>query len=509
MSLTLTLYKISKKLKSTKVPALTDPHIDLTVTLKDDTNVINPTFRLSTPATLGAIPYNYASIHLWGHTRYYRIRNLELRNDAVVAVHCVEDFLASWATDVKTSSQYVLRSSDTAICDLDIPDAAYIGKSNISVIHTPSSAVEQMLPNPVQGIYVIGFIADINNGANPPTPIQTLRRGAVAYLAFWDAEMKNLLQKMSALSGSLADVNPLSYVASCVYVPVSPNNAAFGNSTISCSIKFGTSTDTIMTGIVAYAIDESAAPLGLLSIFSKTNMQLPDHPQLSRGKYLNNAPYAYHHLYAGLFGDFDIKQDMIRRDADGKRFINCYASLDLATGDGVFQVWGNATPSSLYKLTAKLGVEVELAQKIYASTDQLFALGMQIADAGIGATGAAIDVITGDVGGAVSAGISALKGAANAAFSAYKATIPKLSTLGNNGGMGSMLMDGFVLTSTFINLSPEDIDHIGRPVMQNVSLATVAAGSLVICADTHMVIPALQEEIQMLEADMNGGFYLD
>jgi hypothetical protein len=502
MSLTLTLYKISKKLKSTKVPALTDPHIDLTVTLKDDTDVINPTFRLSTPATLGAIPYNYASIHLWGHTRYYRIRNLELRNDAVVAVHCVEDFLASWATDVKTSSQYVLRSSDTAICDLDVPDASYVGKGDIRVIHTPSTGPDQMLPNPIDGCYIIGFTADVS--------VTTLHRGAVAYLGFWAADMMNLLQKLSAVTLTAADANPIAYIASCMYIPFDTNNAMFGTHVAGTGvIKMSNSIQ--LTGLSFYPIDDSAvAAVGLYNFFNKTNIQLPDHPQLTRGKFLNNSPYSYHHLYAGLFGDFDIKQDIIRRDSDGKRYINVSASFDICNGEGIFIVYGNAG-EALYKVSAQIGIPIELSQKSFASMQQMFALGMQVADIGESALNTVMAIGGGsdNLGGIISNTFSLGKNVANAIFSAYQATIPKLSTLGNNGGMAALYMDGFQLISTFVRLSDEDLDHIGRPVMQNVSLATVAAGSLVICADTHMVIPALQEEIQMLEADMNGGFYLD
>ena len=505
MSLTLTLYRIEKKLKSTKLPSNTNPKLELTVVLKDDTNVINPVFKLSTPATLGAIPYNYASIYLWGHTRYYRITNLELRNDSVVAIHCSEDFLASWETDVKNSNQYVLRTSDTAKFNTEIPDAAYIGQADVRVIHTPSTGPEQMLPNPIDGCYIIGFTAEITDNGNT---CNTLRRGAVTYLGFWAADMMNLLQKLSAVTRTNADANPISYIASCIYIPFDTNNAMFGTHVAGTGgIKMSNS--ITLSGLSFYPIDDTAvAAVGLYTFWSKTNIQLPDHLQLTRGLYLNNAPYSYHHLYAGMFGDFDIKQDIIRRDNTGKRYINCSASLDICTGEGIFFVYGNAN-ENIYKVSAQIGIPIELSQKSFATTQQMFALGMQVADVGVQATTAAVEAIAGDVGGAIKTGLSAISGAANAAFSAYQATIPKLSTLGNNGGMAALYMDGFQLISTFIMLADEDIDHIGRPVMNNLALSSLASGSLVICADTHMEIPGLEDEIRGLESDMNGGFYLE
>lgn len=111
MSLTLTLYKFSKRQNSTAVP---DPSsgTEVSIDLKDQTQILTPTFILQ---WTGYPDYNYAEFM----GRYYFISTIEsIRND-IWAISCSVDLLATYKSNILATSAFVAydTTANTEISD--------------------------------------------------------------------------------------------------------------------------------------------------------------------------------------------------------------------------------------------------------------------------------------------------------------------------------------------------------------------------------------------------------
>lgn len=119
---TLTYYSFSKRAKSTKQPTSGS---DITVSLKDGVSITNPIFLLNWS---GFPSFNYCQFE----GRYYFVTDIrQIRND-LFEVECEEDYLASWKTDIGTTSAMILYASGSTanIIDNRIPVTAPVHIAN-------------------------------------------------------------------------------------------------------------------------------------------------------------------------------------------------------------------------------------------------------------------------------------------------------------------------------------------------------------------------------------------
>ena len=110
---TLTYYSFSKRHKSTKQPT---SGTDITVSLKDGVSLTNPVFLLSFS---GVPTFNYMSFE----NRYYFVTDIrQVRND-LWEVEGEEDYLATWKTEIGTTSAMILYATggSNSIVDSRIP----------------------------------------------------------------------------------------------------------------------------------------------------------------------------------------------------------------------------------------------------------------------------------------------------------------------------------------------------------------------------------------------------
>lgn len=136
-------YTTSKRHNSTLIPT---GGVEMEVYLKENTNLINPTFILES----GAIPA-YSMMSYAG--RYYFISSYSSISAMAWEVNCVCDVLASYAAQIKATTAFVLYSSSDY--DLNVFDNRILNTAELSV-YTATMEIPARVDNVNFFIGVIG-----------------------------------------------------------------------------------------------------------------------------------------------------------------------------------------------------------------------------------------------------------------------------------------------------------------------------------------------------------------
>lgn len=290
---------------------------------------------------------NYCYIPTWN--RYYFIRNKTYINGAwEYELEC--DYLATWKTQIGSTSMMIERSSYTA--DGNIIDKMYPLLGTItSKINTFGNKV------PFEnGYFVVSVIG--NNSSNG---------GQILYQMTAD-KFQSILNELfvyangvnwGALSqGEINSVmNPTQYITSCRWYPQPfPTINDSDDNPIFIQIKAGlwqSSTWVNMVATGAYPPLESYA------------ITRDNHPQAtSYGAYMNLSPMTRYVLELGCFGTTDLDTSILY-DCE---YIDIYIYADPYTGIGKARVEGRKTVSGVTTrrlvacLDGKYGVDIPLAQ---------------------------------------------------------------------------------------------------------------------------------------------------
>lgn len=473
--MTVTAYIFSKSMRSTKQPSNSDTHNDITCTLKDPVDVLSPTFLFTT--TEWSAAYNYIKATLTGKTRYYRVNEARIVNNSMVEVSCIEDKLATWKTEIKASSQFIERSSDSTLYSTSINshiiDMAYPSVAgSFFQSRNKSNVFDQ-----TGGYFVLGVI-----GENIYTGTQ---RGLVRYVVLTLSQYHDLEQELVGLTYSATDKNPIDYIVSCYYVPFTFDANDFTSHTSSWTLGSYT------LGPLTYYGFSSTYSTGLVPVYYDT-IALPDHTYYTtRGKSFNFEPWIRYHMFAGPFGDFDIPTDQL--SGDNNRSIGVYIAVDVCTGEGALHIMQGSR--MIIAMTTPICPQVMLTQISSNSLFQQYQTGQHLASS-------LASAIKFDFGGSASNMGAAI-------MSSYAAGIPKITSIGSNGSIAGIYDEGIHLYALELTPTDDDTTHIGRPVMSNTSLSSVAAGAFVKTRNAKLEIPAYQIEIEVLTEAMDAGFYLD
>lgn len=121
MAFTVKLYSFNKRENSTKVPSNTDASTDVSVLLKEGTDIVNPVLILNDSVTTYA-GKNYAYIAQF--SRYYFINKIEYDTGNRILLYLNCDVMGSYASDIKViSNAFIEYSSQTTniVTDVRIP----------------------------------------------------------------------------------------------------------------------------------------------------------------------------------------------------------------------------------------------------------------------------------------------------------------------------------------------------------------------------------------------------
>lgn len=156
MASQINLYNFSKKTNSTALPSASDIVVSgLTINLKEDTSVLNPTF-LVTSNSISGLNYNYI---YWNMAdRYYFINDVVKRNNNITELVCSCDYLASWRSTILASSQFVARSASSY--DSNIIDCKVVATENI--VQTLSGTGTNPFPSD-EGCFIIRAVGGTGN----------------------------------------------------------------------------------------------------------------------------------------------------------------------------------------------------------------------------------------------------------------------------------------------------------------------------------------------------------
>lgn len=447
-------YTFQKNPNSTKRPE--SPAESFDIVLIEPTSIISPAIALRHENPTG---YNYAYISTF--KRYYFVNDWTYSGGRWIArLNC--DVLASWKDYIGGSSQYVVRSA--ADFDGSVMDTLYPAKSGATV-----SVTDGANPfNSLQGRYVVG----IANGDSGGT-------GVVNYYVFTDSQFRAFSSAMMGNSEWLtsdiddvseglvkAIVNPFQYIASCMWFPFSEFSGS------SAAVKFGWWTSGV-----------SASRLSAKYAQFSTDITLPDHPQIIRGKYLNAEPFTKRFIQWAAFGKIPLNTQALL-NADSVRLVT---TVDAISGEGILAIVADG--AVLDMAWAQIGVPVTIGQM-----SQKMGLGEGLAAPAAG--------IIADITGSV-IGSGALQSIGNALYSQSQ----EFRIGGSNGGSVGVSNDYPKIVHEFFELCEEDNEHRGRPLMKKRTLNTLQG--FTVCSDSELEAPCTASELPMIIGYLNGGFYYE
>lgn len=461
MAIDITFYTFNKKPNSTRQPE--GGGVTYKCTLIEPTSFTAPDIALVVPAK--PTGYNYAFIPEF--SRYYFVTDWAYSAGLWRASLSV-DVLASFKDYIGSQRQYVLRSS--AKSDGRIVDTMYPTKNSPKTVFSYSPDIDGNGGNPFKsdfanGIYIVGII-NSDSGAI----------GCVSYYVFNNSQFRAFCNTLMGTSGWMYNgieeigeeltkvlFNPFQYIASCVWLPVS--NIATGGSV--GAIPYGW-----------WTLSASASRLGGSSKLAGANFKIPKHPQSERGAYLNGSPFSRYMLSWPCFGQFALDPDIM--GVSSNLYAQCF--IDPVSGMGTLNIM--TEKASLITTQAQVGVPIQIAQ-----------MAVNYGGTAGSVINAFANGIVGNIGGALSSIGDAVSNA-----------MPQLTTMGKNGGAGAYMFSP-VLNSTFYSVVDEDVEHLGRPLCQDVVPASIPGYML--CADVEIEISGTKPEMENIVSLMESGFYYE
>lgn len=479
MAFTVNFYNFAKRENATYRP--TGTGTQYSCILKESSSIANPVIILDVGT--GSDPtFNYAYIAEFD--RYYFVTDWIWIQNRLWQASLSTDLLATFKTEIGSSSMYVLRSS--AAGDGTIIDDYYPVKTTCTTqttiglspwIHTTGSDDIDL----AAGVFVVGYVTS-------QQPNNSHMYGSVVYSAMKQSGLRALVDELlddSLLSGSGFDtadatlalqkslIDPLSYIKSCVWLPVlyeslpgtELQSVHIWDWTIECNNK-------IISNDPPY-------------IQYTVNLDIIKHPLTNtRGNYLNTSPYTRINMDLPPFGNLELDTTLTANATQVQSLI----TFDLITGQGRARIIIDGVCVDMAE--AMIGVPIQLSQ---VTKDYLGA-----AQSGFNAIAGTIgSMLTGQIGGAIS---SAGNGIANA----VRAMQPRGSSVGGNGSFAH-LKNRPRLYHQFMIPVDEDNDHCGRPLCQIRRLDTIPGYLLI--KDAEIDINGFTGESEAVRAYLETGFF--
>lgn len=474
MGFPVNFYQFNKRNNSTLAPG-GDPVKTYECDLIDPTTVSSPRIRLSYSLADAweVMRCNYAYIAMF--SRYYFVSQWEFDGPFLTA-HMVVDTLATYAANIKASSQFVVRSS--SLSDGAVPDTLYPAKA--STVKTSVTVPTEWPSGFSAGCFVVGIISGETGGVG----------GGVTYYAMTPAQFGNFKSYLfsddwmntdfSDLGQVTAQVfkaqfNPFQYVVSCTWFPVFPAYL----STVS-SIDLGWWSIPVSASLIVQGVIRSYG----------FEFAVPKHPQQGRGNYLNGSPYSRYTLYFEPFGVTPIDPSKLLSTTT----ISASVNFDFVSGLGYLRV-RDSDNNIIFTKVAQAGIPVKISQ----GTVDYF-----------GAVETAFDVGSNMVGGVANlvfgGNASGLGAAIGGVGDMVSALSPQIATAGSQGSASMYLYDP-VLEGEFYRVNSEDNARFGRPYMGIATLSDLSG--YVECAKPTVNWACLEDERTTLLNYLQGGIYLE
>lgn len=489
------LYRFAKKVMSTDLPSdipFDQELVDtITGTFRAPYDVLNPVVRIENNATLNfAIdPPNYCEIgEGMGEsvTRYYWIDKFIWITDTIIDLYLSEDYLATWESAIKESSQYVVRAASA--WNGDLQDGLYPLENTQSGVFTDISSLIPWYSATgyalTDGWYVIGVLNKDDNAVGSASyyalnyaAFQSFRNALFSDASWTEMDFTQIEEP---LYKSL--FNPMQYVISCMWFPTKPTKAV-GSTITMIPLGWWTAPAFAKSGSEAFRIEDPIST----GTFNLPSVQHPT--AATRGIWLNTQPYTQRTLYIEPFGSIDLDTTKL---AFSGAFPRVQWWIDYITGAVRVRVDASTTHYIIGEGQAMLGVSVELAQQ----TQNSFGYAAGRATEGVLNF---VDKLGFSKSGYIAGPLSEI-GKAGAA--------PNVQSTGSFAGS---LISGKITPydqTMFSFPANDDLANRGRPLCEVRTLNTLQG--YVLCANAHLAISnMLGDERRAIESALNSGIYLE
>lgn len=485
------LYTINKRENSTQQPFGTGREFNCV--FKESTSVVKPDIMINYADQSNPAPHLYNYAYIPDFNRYYFIADQRCVKGLLWEYSLTCDILATYKGVISASELYLLRCSGSF--DGNVVDNYYPVKTSytesVQTVQTPWLHTSSEDVDKNDGCYILGIVSK-------PGSSTVGFVGSVKYVVVTQANLYTILNYLLdagnitnqgiSFDGVTAEaaksiIDPLQFIKSCQWTPLMYSQFETTEQTGSLVIWSWTvpsvSYKTVPTN-PAYIKQSVSFPL------------IPRHPlAATRGAYLNTSPYTKMFVLIPPFGAMELDTTLA---ANSSQLI-CQIIYDLITGEAIMNMhYGSLSGPCPVRLKSQVSVPIQLTQ-VY--NDYISAAGGVVG----GALGTLGSILTGNIGGAIMGGISAIG-------SAVDAMRPVQSSLGGNGGF-SDLYGKAQLYAVFYDVADEDRTHVGRPLCQNVQMSQLAAGTYCLAMDGDLPISGTAGEQQTLKEFLESGFYYE
>lgn len=448
----------SKRINSTKQPT---GGTTIDVALKTPCSVMTPTFRISG----FNLSWDYIA---WG-SRYYYVDDITIETNDIALYHCKLDTMATFRSDILSSSQLVTRNANTY--QPYLADNKYPALNGVTTDSTLISSWNAGIN--ATGTYVVGVV---NEDANGGVQYYTFGAGGSRF-----ANLMSYLFGESWLDGDIEEIpvsiqkeliNPFQYIVSCMWFPL----AIAGDNGL---VKFGYWTSDVQAG----KLSESGR-----TIVMESTATLPRHPQqTTHGIGMNGAPFSQFTLDCWCFGQIPLDpQAFVSNNAVGLRIM-----VDAFTGAATLTVT-NSGGDIIAKVSNQFGVPIQLSQ-----------ITQQIVNPVASALGGGLSFIGGLVSGNV---VGAVLGASSGVLSAVESSFPQMQT---SGAVGSKIAYQSTprITAKFYRLPTLAPSKVGRPLMEERTLSSLSG--FTVCENVDLNTNASPDEKAEIISYMSTGFFIE
>ena len=460
------LFSFSKPTNSTKQP--TGDGRSVPCKMVEPCGVVNPILVFNFGVSENPSSYNYAYISEF--SRFYWIEEWTWSKGLWRAA-CRVDVLASWRSQIRSSSEYVLRSaSEVSPSVVDTYYPAVNSFSYVNSVFQPWNA--RTLSS---GSYVIGLLGgsdgDTTGGVTYYIASQTLlnqfMNGIMSEPGWMGVPAEISEELMKCL------VNPLQYVTSVMWFPIDPNEWA--SSAVVPYVGWWKPDVALLALTSAFTAEGSAGTRG-------------SHPQAGSNRtYLNYSPYTRLSVQIPPFGTVALNPDQFPPGSE----IHYEIVVDGVSGEGKLKLYSQGNANAPIVMASRVGVQLSVGQ----STNPIENTGGSILSS---------------AGGMLEGFSNALDKAVGKVFSGVGNTLsylnPQFSNVTYAGGVSSYIDSGRLIQE-FVRTTETDNEHLGSPVCKKMSLASLSGYTMVL--DPDIDIPATAEEKSQISSFMSSGFYIE
>lgn len=448
------LYKqFVKRINSTLQP--TGTYDTKTVTLKEKTSVMTPTFILTSydPS------YNYVYVPSWG--RYYFVSDCSLNINGLFELSCNCDILATYRDSIRNYTCFVERTSDSAKYDIHIHDGSISALDRI--ISTESSETDCFPSATVYILRVLGRNASKGIGTFVLTGTQL---NSIFSGVWGDVDDDTITDQIKALLNLYIN-DPSQYIVGVYRSPIG----------ITKYLEYGTDEVTIYVGghetnMEALRVDTPDAVIFGGRVLSK--------PINMYGDFRAYDPaFSEYTLYIPTIGVIPLPAEIMHME------LKVTLCADLYSGDLTFILY--ADNDIVASFTSNCYASVSVGVQNGSSGASLMTTGLGIAGG----------IASGNIGLAGSGIVNGIQ----------KIISPVCSVLGTQGSIGAVTTyPKFVITCKQKSSSDAPTGVYGKPCCKNLQLSTVSG--YVKCANASINdIAGTDKDKEQINAFLNGGFY--